>query len=131
MEFQVGLTFSGQLTLKHAKMVDQWKNRLAWMFTNLPLTEAEREAIIYCILSGPLNAVGLDFIEELRQIERIREPGRTLPVPIMADRNDIPEHPYGFNAAGYCLNCSETRRHCYCDRDEPSEAYPADEPDWN
>jgi len=125
MEFQVGLSFTGQQTLKHAKMVDQWKNRLAWMFTNLPLTEPEREAIIYCILSGPLNAVGLEFIESLRQIERVREPGRTLPVPIMADRNDQPDHPYGFNASGYCLNCGESRRHCYCGQEDE---YPADEP---
>ena len=127
MEFQVGLSFTGQQTFKHAKMVDMWKERLTWMFRNLPLTDNERESIIYCILSGPLKAVGVEFTESLKQVERIREPGRTLPVPIMADRNEQPDHPYGFNAAGYCLNCGESRRHCYCDQ-PPDEAEPDEYP---
>ena len=118
MEFQIGLSFAGQATMKHAKMADMWKERLTWMFANLPLTESERESIIYCIETGPLAYVGPEFIESLKQVERIREPGRVLEAPIMADRNSQPDHPYGFSASGYCLNCGENRRHCYCDQPE-------------
>jgi hypothetical protein len=118
MEFQVGLSFAGQTTLKHAKMSDMWKERLTWMFANLPLTDAERESIIYCIETGPMAYIGAEFIESLRLVERIREPGRVLAIPAMADRDSTPDHPYGFNSSGYCNNCSETRRHCRCADEE-------------
>lgn len=130
MEFDAGMKFDKQSTFKHLKHADMWKERLTWMFTNLPFTDSERESIIYCIETSPLKNIGEDFIAELRGIERIVEEGRVLPNPVMANRNTVTTaqagHPFGFNSNGYCNSCGETERYCGCSEIGLAEHYEDD-----
>lgn len=47
------------------EIVGLWRDRLAWMFNELPLTDAEKESLAYCIRHSELDTVGEDFIESL------------------------------------------------------------------
>lgn len=42
-----------------------WSERLAWMFAELPLTDSEKESLIYCIKHSELDAIGENTINEL------------------------------------------------------------------
>lgn len=54
---------------------DAWQERLAWMFTELPLTEAEKESLIYCIRYSELEAIGEENISGLlpQETEEVEE----------------------------------------------------------
>lgn len=128
MEFDATTKFTVQNTFRHLKTADMWKERLVWMFENLPFTDAERESIMYCIETSPLRYIGEEFIASLRAIVRVPEEGRSLPTPALENRNSAngrSDHPYGFDVLGRCRNCRELERRCYCGMPEES-----DEPDW-
>lgn len=50
-----------------------WRDRLAWMFNELPLTDAEKESIAYCIRHSELEQVGAEFIESLLPEQQVEE----------------------------------------------------------
>lgn len=50
---------------EQAALVEEWQERLTWMFTELPLTDAERESLHYCVINSELANVGETFINEL------------------------------------------------------------------
>lgn len=48
-----------------ARMLVEWKERLAWMFQELPLTDDEKDSLLYCVRHSELASVGEDFINGL------------------------------------------------------------------
>ena len=55
------------------EIVGLWRDRLAWMFNELPLTDAEKESIAYCIRHSELEQVGAEFIESLLPEQQVEE----------------------------------------------------------
>lgn len=45
--------------------VDAWKERLEFIFTELPLTEGEKRDLLYCVQHSDLNLLGSDVIDAL------------------------------------------------------------------
>jgi hypothetical protein len=45
--------------------VEEWKERLTWMFTELPMTPDEKQSLRYCVVNSELVNVGDSFIETL------------------------------------------------------------------
>lgn len=50
-----------------------WRDRLAWMFNELPLTDPEKESLAYCVRHSELDSVGEDFIESLLSEQLVTE----------------------------------------------------------
>jgi hypothetical protein len=55
------------------EIVGLWRDRLAWMFNELPLTDAEKESIAYCIRHSELEQVGAEFIKSLLPEQQLEE----------------------------------------------------------
>jgi hypothetical protein len=50
-----------------------WKERLDWMFSELPLTDDEKQSLIYCIRHSELEVIGDGNISELFPMEEVAE----------------------------------------------------------
>ncbi|MDE2098605.1 MAG: amidoligase family protein [Patescibacteria group bacterium] len=61
----VSRRFKDMAEADQAVLVEDWKERLMWMFTELPLTDVERDSLRYCVVNSELASVGEDFINEL------------------------------------------------------------------
>lgn len=46
-------------------LVEEWQARLTWLFSELPLTDDEKESLIYCLRYSELESVGGEFIDTL------------------------------------------------------------------
>ena len=57
--------FKDMAESEQAEMVDEWQERLSWMFAELPLTDDERASLRYCIVNSELVNVGDEFINNL------------------------------------------------------------------
>ena len=64
MEFIPSMVNSLTPTVKD-KMLDAWKERLDFIFTELPLTEGEKLDLLYCVKNSELNELGDEFINTL------------------------------------------------------------------
>lgn len=54
-------------------LVSEWCTRLEWMFNELPLTDAEKESVAYCIRHSELEQVGEEFINDLLATQQVIE----------------------------------------------------------
>lgn len=52
----------------NASEVDGLKQRLTWIFENLPLTSDERDSVLYVIKQSELNALGDEFLDSLLNV---------------------------------------------------------------
>ena len=57
--------FKDMTEAEQVEMIDEWQERLTWMFTELPLTDDERASLRYCVVNSELVNVGDDFINNL------------------------------------------------------------------
>lgn len=125
LDFMPTLDFTKEHTDMHRALIAEWVTRLRWMFENLPLTQSERESVLYCITKGPLMAIGWLELARLRDIERVEEAPRTLSAPMVSERGTQAPHGYERGPGGYCVHCGETRDYCHCGDSD------FDEEDWS
>jgi hypothetical protein len=52
-------------TARQERVIEMWKERLLWIFTELPLTDAEKASLRYCIDYSELAAVGDDVLNTM------------------------------------------------------------------
>jgi hypothetical protein len=85
--FEREIDFTKDLGDAHNNLIDAWKPRLEWVWTNLPLTDQEKVSMMYCIKNSPLKHVGESFLMNLARVERVEEPERELELTIVATRD--------------------------------------------
>lgn len=61
----VAKRFKDMTSDSQEELLNEWRERITWMFTELPLTDEERESLRYCVRNSELAEVGEDFINEL------------------------------------------------------------------
>ena len=91
--FEQGIDFTKDLGDAHNNLIEAWRPRLEWIWANLPLTDGEKDSLMYCIKASPLKHVGEDFLAALSTIERIPEPGRELAAVTAGSRFAEGEEP--------------------------------------
>ena len=84
--FEQGIDFTKELGDAHNNLIEAWRPRLEWVWANLPLTDGEKDSLVYCIRTSPLQHVGEDFITHLGTIERQVDPNRELALTVVASR---------------------------------------------
>ena len=69
--------FKDMTDAEQGEIIEEWQERLEWIFDELPLTDYERESIAYCVRNSELAHAGEDFINELtgavseREVEEV------------------------------------------------------------
>jgi hypothetical protein len=57
--------FSEMTPSTQASLKEEWEERLRWIFTELPLTDSEKQSLYYCVVNSELNALGDDVLSTL------------------------------------------------------------------
>lgn len=65
--------FKDMSEIEQEEIVEEWRERLTWLFRELPLTDEEKESLGYCIRHSELEAVGEEFITELLPEQQVTE----------------------------------------------------------
>jgi hypothetical protein len=64
MEFRAS-TFKEMGPSAQSAMVEMWEPRVRWMFNELPLTDFEKESLLYCVKNSELAALGEPVLSSL------------------------------------------------------------------
>lgn len=69
----VSRRFKDMVSIEQEEIVEEWRERLTWLFNELPLTDEEKDSLGYCVRYSELEAVGEDFLNALLPQQKITE----------------------------------------------------------
>lgn len=69
--------------------VEKIKERLEWIFRELPLTLHERDSLIYACKRSQLSVLGEDYLNNLINVEQVGGFGQKKPAPNPGSRKDV------------------------------------------
>lgn len=115
---ELGLAFDGSLGNGHRYMIEQWKPRVEFWFTHLPMTDSERDSLVYTMKRSSLIHLGEDYIDNLLTLERVADE-RTITAPNFAARDLTgglysDSHPEYDDSGERCEYCDRYIDDCEC-----------------